>query len=551
MAQTTSTSVAAPAARATREPGEVPEAQSWKPLRYFNLYRLALSGLFAVAFFSGPVPPPVLGSQDPGLFETVALAYLAFAIAAVIVHQLRVPRFSVQVHAQLLVDIAALTLLMAASGGTASSLGVLLVITIAGGSLLIPGRMAILFAALAALAVLAEQTVATVQGGDSGSFTQAGILGAAYFATAVIAYLLARRVRESEALAARRGAELAGLERLNETIIRKLEAGVLVVDRAGGIRLANEAARRLLGIRAVRPGTALPAASAGLAQALEEWRRRPERAPDPFPAGPGRALLQPRFTPLGPGGRAGTLVFLHDTAELARRAQQLKLASLGRLTASIAHEIRNPLGAVSHAAQLLAESPRLQAEDERLTRIIREQAGRVNTIVENVLQLSRGRPARAEPLAVGAWLAAFAREFALTHRLEPDQVRVEVAPADLEIAVDATHLHQVLWNLAHNALEYGNAGQTRARITLAAGREPDSGAPYVEVRDPGPGLDPATAQQVFEPFFTRSAHGTGLGLYIARELCELNRAVLEYLPAGAGESRFRATFAPDRTPEPA
>lgn len=526
-------------------------AHTWKPLRYFNLYRLALAGLLAVAYFTAPTPPVLLGAADPALFEAVCLIYLAFAIAAVFTHQLRAPAFAVQVHVQLAVDIAAITLLMAASGGTGSSLGVLLVITIAGGSLLIPGRLAILFAALAALAVLAEEGVAAIRGGSGGTFTQAGILGAAYFATAIIAYLLARRVRETEALAAQRGADLASLERLNETIIRRLEAGVLVVDRRGHIRLANEAARRLLDLDAKSDTDEDGSIDGGLAEALRRWREHPAGEPRPFQSGPRRLALQPRFTPLGPGGRAGTLVFLHDTAELARQAQQLKLASLGRLTASIAHEIRNPLGAISHAAQLLAESPRLGAEDARLTEIIRDQCERVNTVVENVLQLSRGTPARVEPMVVRGWLTGFAQEFALGHHLDPDCVRVEVEPPGLEIQADANHLHQVLWNLAQNAVEYGNAERAQPRITLAAGIDADSGAPYVEVRDPGPGLDPETAQQVFEPFYTGSARGTGLGLYIARELCELNHAALEYLPAGPGESRFRATFPAHPAAEPA
>lgn len=530
-------------------------AHTWKPLRYFNLYRLALAGLLTVAYFAGPTPPSVLGSYNPALFEIVCPLYLAFAIAAVVAHHFRVPAFAVQVYVQLLADIAAITLLMAASGGTGSSIGVLLVITIAGGSLLIPGRLAILFAALAALAVLAEQIVAVIEGGTGGTFTRAGILGAAYFATAIIAYLLARRIRESEALAARRGADLANLEKLNETIIRRLEAGVLVVDHTGRIRLANEAARRLLRIRAWPPkdrgGAALDTVSAGLAEALGRWREQPAREPEPFQTGPRRVTVQPRFTQLGADAGAGTLVFLHDAAELARQARQLKLASLGRLTASIAHEIRNPLGAISHAAQLLAESPRLEAGDGRLTQIIHEQSERVNTIVENVLQLSRGRPARAEPVAIRGWLAEFAREFALTHHLDPACLRIEVEPAGLEIPVDTTHLHQVLWNLTQNALEHGNAGRAEPRITLAAGRDPESGAAYLEVRDPGPGLDAEAAQQAFEPFHTHSARGTGLGLYIARELCELNQAALEYMGSSGGESRFRATFHPHRNTEPA
>ncbi|MHB1240373.1 MAG: sensor histidine kinase [Gammaproteobacteria bacterium] len=523
------------------------DAHTWKPLRFFNIYRLVLAGLFAVAYFASPTPPEVFGMYAPRLFETVCLSYLAFAIVASLAHQLRWPGFASQVYIEIVADIIAITLLMHASGGVESSLGVLLVISIAAGALLLPGRLAILFAALAALAVLLEQTLAAFQHqGTGGSFTQAGILGSAYFATAIIAYLLARRIRESEALAAQRGADLANLERLNETIIRHLDAGVLVVDHGNRIRLINEAAHQLLGIPGNRAIASLHAVSAELADRLQRWQHQPAAEPETFRPGAQRSALQPRFTRLGSGARSGILVFLHDTAQLAQKAQQMKLASLGRLTASIAHEIRNPLGAISHAAQLLSESAALAKDERRLTEIIGAQAARVNTIVENVLQLSRGKPSQSEPIRIAEWLHAFAAEFAGTHHLAPACVQVTVADPVLEVRLDPTHLHQVLWNLCENALQYGNTGRTTPQVGLSTGVDPASGAPYLDVTDPGPGIPPDIAEQIFEPFYTRSTHGTGLGLYIARELCELNQASLDYRVTGEGQSCFRIAFRTDR-----
>lgn len=523
------------------------ESHTWKPLRFFNLYRLVLAGLFATAYFAGPVPPEVFGMYAPRLFETVCLSYLTFAVIGALAHQFRWPGFASQVYIQILADIVAITLLMYASGGIESGLGVLLVISIAGGSLLLPGRLAILFAAVAALAVLLEQAVVTLaHAGTGGTFTQAGILGAAYFATAIIAYFLARRIRESEALAAQRGADLANLERLNETIIRHLDAGVLVVDHGNRIRLINEAAHQLLGIQGKRAITSLNAASAELADRLRRWQEQPAAEPETFRPLAQRSSVQPRFTRLGSGARSGILVFLHDTAELAQKAQQMKLASLGRLTASIAHEIRNPLGAISHAAQLLGESATLAKDERRLTEIIGAQAARVNTIVENVLQLSRGKPSRSEPIRIAAWLHAFAAEFAGTHHLAPACVRVAATDTAMEIRLDPTHLHQVVWNLCENALQYGNAGRATPQVDLRTGRDPASGEPYLDVIDPGPGIPPDIAQQIFEPFFTRSTRGTGLGLYIARELCELNQASLDYRATGEEPGCFRIAFRTDK-----
>jgi two-component system sensor histidine kinase PilS (NtrC family) len=261
-------------------------------------------------------------------------------------------------------------------------------------------------------------------------------------------------------------------------------------------------------------------------------------------AGDDSARITAHLAPLGKGDeRSGPiLVFLEDASIMNARVQQSKLASLGRLSASIAHEIRNPVGAMSHAGQLLAESRALDENDLRLTEIIRTHAERVSHIIDNVLQLSRRESSRPERFLLRPWLEDFAHEFSRTLELQESELSLGEVPADLEVRMDTSHLRQVMWNLCDNAVKY--ASETGGiLVELQAGRTQRTGQPYLEVLDQGHGVDPATVDKIFEPFFTDRKGGTGLGLYISRELCELNRATLVYQAREPGGSIFRIVFA--------
>lgn len=529
-------------------PAETPagkEPYTWKPLHLLNLYRLTLSSLFLVLSTTVHRPPGLDGT-NPLLFQAVSAAYLVFSVTASLIIRWRLFGFQAQVYFQVLVDILAITLLMHASGGVASGVGTLLIVAIAAGSLLMAGRMAGFFAAIAALAVLGQQLYAHSSGGTA-SYVQAGVLGAAFFATALLARVLATRVRASEALAARHATDLANMARLNETIIQRMQSGILVIDKNNRIHLMNESARFLLGTPSSCEDKPLETLSPELAEQLRAWRAAPSDEPRVFRCPTGSADILPRFTQLDPGGTSEALIFLENAAAITQQVQQVKLASLGRLTASIAHEVRNPLGAISHAGQLLAESPDLSAGDRRLTEIICEQSRRVNSVIENVLQLSRRRRSRPETFALEPWLEDFVAEFCQTENVSPGQIAVEVRPAGLQVRIDPSHLHQVLWNLCQNGLRHGASTRAPARLLLRGGISRELRGPYLDVIDSGPGISPEVAQQIFEPFFTTQAQGTGLGLYVARELCEHNRAHLGYLPVPTGGSCFRISFADPET----
>jgi len=351
-------------------------------------------------------------------------------------------------------------------------------------------------------------------------------------------------MRESEDLVRQRDLDLANLAELSQYIVQHLRESLLVVDAGDRIRLINESAAQILGDRHAVPSALLGEVSPRLLYSLSTWRQNErERAepPSSFVAADGARVIQPHFAPLGGSAPGPTLIFLEDTGLMAERVQQSKLAALGRLSASIAHEIRNPVGAMSHAAQLLAESPNIAPEEHRLTDIIRNNAERVSTIINNVLQLSRREATRPERLDLADWLEDFLLEFSETMQVPTAEIGLVEENDNLEVRFDPSHLHQVVWNLSDNACKYGLT-RNGQRFEIRVGRLKSSDRPYLEVGDRGDGIEAEFVDRIFEPFFTGRKGGTGLGLFISRELCQLNRAILIHEPRVGGGSVFRIVF---------
>lgn len=517
-------------------------SHAWQALRWLIRYRVIVATLFVVLATSGYLIKP-LGSNSPRLFTGLSIAYLLLAVAAVTMNRLRRPGFKTQVYLLVGVDIALLTPLMHASGGVTSGLGMLLVVTIAGASLLVAGRAAVGFAAMASLAVLGETIYAQLETPLAiGAYPQAGLLGITFFATAVLAHILAKRVRESEALAAQRGVDLANMAQLTEHIIERMQTGILVVDQAQHVRLMNESAWYMLGMPSAAVGPSLDKVSPELLDQVRAWRKDPVRVGQAIHPTASMADIMPRFAQIGWEGDSGTLIFLEDTASLAQQAQQMKLASLGRLTASIAHEIRNPLGAISHAGQLLAESPHLHSEDGTLTRIIGEHTRRINTIIENILQLSRRDRSKPVLINLRDYLGEFVADFSAAQGLDPATIAMQLRPEPLAVRFDPSQLSQILTNLCENGLRHSAPSANHPKLEIISGVTDEFRRPYLDIVDHGPGISPEVAEHIFEPFFTTATNGTGLGLYISRELAESNQAQLTYLAHPGGGACFRITF---------
>jgi len=515
---------------------------NWRVLGILNLFRILVPlVLLSLHSLGGSRGLPV---ESPQLFLMAAGAYLCFGLVSVVLVRKRATTAHVQTIIQATIDIACLTLLLHACGGISSGLGLLFLVPVGGLAFLLPPRSALFLAAVAAIAVLVHTIWQQLSGhSDIMVYAAAGFLGLVLFTISASASVLATRVRESEDLVRQKDLDLANLADLSQYIVQHLRESLLVVDANDKIRLINESAAEILGDIHAVPGALIGEVSPRLLYSLSTWRQRAphDEAPASFVAADGARLIQPHFAPLGATAPGPTLIFLEDTSLMAEKVQQSKLAALGRLSASIAHEIRNPVGAMSHAGQLLAESPDIAPEDRRLTDIIRSNSERVSTIINNVLQLSRRESTQPARLSLGDWLKEFLAEFSETMQVPLSEIGVHDDAEDLEVRYDPSHLHQVVWNLCDNAIKYGEP-RDGIKVEIRLSRLMPSYRPCLEVADRGAGIEPQAADRIFEPFFTGRKGGTGLGLFIARELCQLNRAILLYEPRSGGGSVFRIVF---------
>jgi two-component system sensor histidine kinase PilS (NtrC family) len=499
----------------------------WVSLRYFNFYRTIVAAVF---FVSVLVYRDALnfGNHNLRLFTAVAGLYL---LAAVVFHVMlrRFPhRFNTQLTVHVLTDILALTTLLHASGGFKSGLAVMLLISLAGAALVSRGSLMLFYAAAATIAVLIEQGYWVLTEDQSvASFLQPGLISIGFFATALITNQLAQRVIMNERVARRRGIDLANQLRINQLVIQDAQDGVLVVDENGLVRQYNRQVEALTG--QVAPELEqIESYSPDLATALAAWRAGTGPSSATFALPKPSKVARARFVEAGVEGASFTVIYLEDVSKLEDQARQLKLAALGRLTANIAHEIRNPLAAITHAAELMQEENRGPARD-RLCRIMRDNAHRLDRIVRDVMELNRRDRVQQEPIRLAGFLEVFVDEFAQNEQVPREGFVVE-ADGDPVVDFDRVHLNQVVWNLARNAWRHSKKqpGSVRLRLLRQSNRL------ELRVIDDGAGVPQALQGQLFEPFFTTYSGGTGLGLYIARELCSANGAALDYVGRDAG-----------------
>ena len=520
--------------------------QNWKLLHYFNLYRVGIAVLAIAAAFSSKKIHP-FGEISPALFALFSLVYGGIALVSLETIRRRLSGFETQVTVLAFADVALITLLMHTSGGMTSGLGLLLMVAVAGTSLMLGRRMTIFFASLATISALIEHSWGFLTGGEqiADGYPQVGMLGLGLFATATLAYTLANRLRATEALAERRGIDLANLAQVNEFVIQRMQSGVIVCDRAGHVRTINNTAKNFLAIHhEIRGKPLLTDLSSDLSTQLFQWMETPaNRTRKLLRTRPGYTLL-PRFISVGEDRNSGILIFLEDTSILRQQAQQLKMAALARLTASIAHEIRNPLGAITNAAQLLGESPSENDEEQRLLRIIEEQSRRMNTIVENIMQLSRRDHVSPVKLELEPWVQEFVPPFCQTLQIPTEAISI-VGGKGIHVCMDPDQLYQVVANLCQNAFRHSPAFSGQALLEIEIGVDEEEKRPFLDVIDWGTGVPPENVDNIFDPFFTTTPKGTGLGLYIARELCEGNGARLDYHSGEGVGSRFRITFSRD------
>ncbi len=523
----------------------------WKALQVFNVYRLFLTTALIFLQQLG-ISGKVLGVVHPTLYLWTISLYFLFAIIVILLLIKRIPGYKASVILQISLDIFAVITIIHASGGVNNGLGVLLAVSVGTSSLLIASRRAMMVPAVATIGLFSEAVFGNIHDLHVLEFTQPAILGASFFIISLLSLQLAKRLHYSERLAIESQADLANMEAISDNIIQTMTIGVLIIDHENRIRLINDAAWKDLGMPASPQDSLIKNVSNELFQGLKDWRNNPE---DPLLSSftihtsPDAPVLQIRCKQLAEKELKFTMVYLEDTSLITQKAKQLKLSSLGRLTASIAHEIRNPLGAISHAAQLLQESKTADPIDKNLCNMINKHSRRVNDIIENVMNLSQRKPPQKEAIVLLPFLESFIKDLSIHEKKKPE-FSLNILPPESNILFDKSQLSQVLTNLCNNGLHYSMLEIKKPALSLTGGEEYGSSGQYLDIIDSGAGISESERDKLFEPFYTTSEHGTGLGLYLARELCEANGARLNYIPVPQNKgSCFRINFARHRDQE--
>jgi two-component system sensor histidine kinase PilS (NtrC family) len=511
-------------------------SDDWRVLRALTLYRLLLITLLLSLLESG-FTLTLFEKVDAGLFRSINRAYALASLLLLVPLLSRRPRATLQMGLQFGIDALSLTALVYATGGIESGLGILLITPMVAAALVLSPRLAMVCAASGTLLIFGEEFLRQLaQPVSPADLTSTGVLGLMFFATTMAAAAVAARARKSEALAASADREVENLSRLNENIVEALQTGVIVINADRRVRTVNQAALRLLGVNQAVDRSLVDLAPA-LAHALQDWLLGSAAASRPVVARPGGAEVTPRFSRLGWFESSPLLILLDDTEQLREQARQLKLASLGRLSASIAHEIRNPLSAMTHAGQLLAEDPELRQDQRRLLDMIARHGSRIDQIVRDVLDLARRSPQPAAAIVLGEALQRIRSVYLETPGHSERVIDLPSVPEDWRVRFDADHLLQVLHNLWDNSFEHAERPDVVVRLQASM----EDGQLRLDIRDNGIGIAEGVRERLFEPFTTTSARGTGLGLYLARELCELNQAQLRQIPQAAG-AHFRILF---------
>ena len=482
----------------------------------------------------------VLGIAVPNLFLTYSTLYFIFGLATFWIVQRDTLPLSVPtlVSAPLTGDVLCVALVMVAGGSTGGSLPILLFPQLAASGWLLRTQTAFFHAAVASFILLGLDVWRMLQGQVSGAQPfQTGLIGFGYFATIGIAVALGRYTKASEELATQRGIDVANLEQVNRLIIQDMQDGVLVVDLNGVVRGHNAQVTRLLGgFGRMRGGMRLAEFSSTLHDYWRRWQEDYTEALPPFKVESTQRLLRVRLVRIGSGLNGGTLIYLEDLGRAQNEAQQMKLAALGRLTASIAHEVRNPLSAINQAAQLLEEDAIVPPAGARLLGMIRNNARRIDRIVGEVLQLNRRDRQQPEVVALVEFMHSLIDEIVQAENIPPNAV-VVLIPNDVRVVFDRGHLNQIVWNLVRNAWQHCQKKEGSIRIAARPGYMGD--AIICELADDGPGIPAELRPQIFEPFFTTRPGGTGLG-FVHRPRARRR----ERRRAGAPASRTRArTFA--------
>ena len=512
-------------------------SQAWQALRVYFFYRFALALFLVWAIYSGK-GPSMIASHNLSVFTyTIILYTVLLGLSSIALHKAKY-RYRFHAYFHLTLDLVCMPILIHSSGGIGSGLEALLLMSVAASGLLIGGLNSVGFAALCSLAFLGEVVYSNIYAVfEKTHYTEASVLGICCFAVSLFAHSMGRRAEQSERLARERGKDIERLEKLNAHIIQNLQSGVIILDPVKGIQSINQSALECFNIQ--ESPNRLSEISVALAQSYHLWLINPKQDSFTLDAAKESSIVA-RIMALETAGKPYHMVWFEDLSVETQRIQQAKLVSLGHLAASIAHEIRNPLNVISHASQLLEETSGLKKESIKLSQLIVRHASRVNKIIDNILKLAQRKPACLEEVELNQWLNDFVEFF-----------QEDYSPGNRNLyfnhqhnlasnlRVDPSQLKQILTNLCSNAIKHSR-GSSNNRVEIIVNEADDK--IIIDVVDNGMDIPEENRHKLFEPFFTTSETGTGLGLYISRELSELNQGWLEYIRNPDVGNVFRLSF---------
>ncbi len=507
--------------------------RKWRSLLSYNVYRVFSLFLMVGLWLSN--------HKAYGNFPLlwITIFYSLFSGLAFVAWHFKQPRFPTQVLISGVIDIVILSLYVTFLNQLESGLGVLINVNVAILSLLVPGRLAIFFAATASSILLIisgiEYLYRVVP--DTGIFFYSGVHGVGLFATAIVAWFLAKRLQSTELLARQRGSQLADMQKINQYIVEKLKAGVLYVNQDGTIEVINTSAREIFNYHVQKKPLYLHELSPQLAVNFSHYLDEFKDKKNPYTVILKSQSLRVQYIPTTESNTPSYLIILEDIHFITQQAQQLKLASLGRFTASVAHELRNPLGAISHAVQLMGNNG-LNTEDMRLQRLIEKHCNRMNEVIKNVLQLSRREKAKPVQFDIFEFLEDFVDDYRLYQQSQ--FIINQPTSSSTHIYFDRSQLEQILIVLCDNAVRHNRDVTDSITITFQVEEGDDNIS--LKVIDNGKGVQEAHQSQLFEPFFSTDRTGHGMGLYIARELAEINDAQLRYDSSISNGCCFRIDF---------
>lgn len=517
----------------------------WRSLFYLNIYRMLLSVFLVTASLTN-FSVGSLGSRYPEQFTYTSISYALLSLLFAVLIHIDWPGYIIQCRLQILADLIITILLYHASSGIGAGLEILLFISVSASGILLGGRAALITASTATiLLILVHLYEILISQRSPGGFTALGFIGSGLFITAFIIYYLTLLLRKTEIEVAEKNVNLQKMGHINQLIVEQLESGIIVVDQSSQVVLFNNSARELLGA----PGKLdIPLPLDSLLNKISlngaTFSKISHEKESKIELPSGKTILT-RFKPLGDKAENGYLILFDDYSQIEKEKRNEKFIAMGRLSASIAHEIRNPLGAISHAGQLLAESPSIYKEDTRLVEIIENQSRRINQIIKTILELGQQNEQNFQKIPVHDWLDKIINDFIHDNRLTENSILLS-GDRVTSACGDPAQLQQVILNLLTNSLLYADASKS-PMIMIDISENISGKDCSIRLSDNGPGIDRAIQDKVFEPFFTTSSTGNGLGLFIARKICLSNDAYLEYIHKESGNGYFLLTLAGKNT----